>query len=114
MFAAVIGRLYERSFGEIAGGSEGGVFTDCNYADYYGTYVDWAAENGMITGVGNGLFEPDREITREEMAVILYRFAAFLGTTAGDDSFAPLTYPDQRIFRTGRFRRQGTARAPAS
>ncbi|MPN39584.1 Cellulosome-anchoring protein [bioreactor metagenome] len=77
MFATVIGRLYERSYGDIAPAEEH-AFTDCDYSDYYGKYVDWAFENGIAGGTGGGLFEPDMEITREEAAVILYRFADFL------------------------------------
>lgn len=43
MFATVIGRLYERSYGEIeTTGNK--AFTDCDYDAYYGKYVDWAAK----------------------------------------------------------------------
>jgi hypothetical protein len=62
MFATVIGRLYERSYGIIST-SDARAFTDCTYDDYYGVYVDWAAENGIIQGVGGGLFQPDRQVT---------------------------------------------------
>lgn len=85
MFAAVIGRLCERSYG-IAASSSAQAFTDVDYDGYYGEYVDWASQNGIIKGTGKGAFEPDREITREEMAAILYRFAGFLklsGTPGG-------------------------------
>lgn len=92
MFATVIGRLYERSYGDIALAEEH-AFTDCDYSDYYGKYVDWAFENGIVGGTGGGLFEPDMEITREEAAVILYRFADFLNVLPyGMDT--ELTCPD--------------------
>ncbi len=77
MFATVIGRLYERSFGEIAPVT-GRTFTDCDYGAYYGKYVDWAAKNAIIEGFGNGTFGPNQSITREQMAAILYRFAQFM------------------------------------
>lgn len=93
MFAAVIGRLYERSYGTLTNRSEH-AFTDVNYNDYYGRYVDWASQNKIISGVGGGLFEPDREITRQEMAAILYRFAEFLGVSMKDCQNTLLTYPD--------------------
>ncbi|NCC66611.1 MAG: carbohydrate-binding domain-containing protein [Clostridia bacterium] len=92
MFATVIGRLYERSFGEIEALSTH-TFTDCNYNDYYGKYVDWAAKNGIIGGYGDGLFGPGDMITREQMAAILYRFADFLGAVPGNLDTA-LTYSD--------------------
>lgn len=77
MFATVIGRLYERSYGEIIDKATR-TFTDCDYNDYYGKYVDWCAKNGIISGVGNALYEPNREISRQEMATVLYNFSNFL------------------------------------
>lgn len=94
MFAAVIGRLYERSFGTLTDSSEH-VFTDVNDDVYYGRYVNWASQNKIITGVGGGLFEPDRKITREEMAAILYRFAEFMGASSADYANTQLAYPDK-------------------
>jgi len=92
MFATVIGRLYERSYGEIETMSTH-AFTDCSYDDYYGKYVDWASEKSIIEGYGNGKFAPDDEITREQMAAIMYRFAEFLGLLPGNTD-AILKYPD--------------------
>jgi len=88
MFAAVIGRLYERSYGEIEA-SDSRTFADCAYSEYYGKYVDWADEEGIMDGYGNGRFGPDDLITREQMAAILYRFADFLGVADGADPSAP-------------------------
>ena len=92
MFATVIGRLYERSYGtpNISGDH---AFTDCDYESWYGSYIDWCSENGIIEGVGGGLFEPNREITRQEMAAIIYRFAEFLKISKVSES-ATLNYPD--------------------
>ncbi|MEN6312746.1 MAG: InlB B-repeat-containing protein, partial [Clostridiaceae bacterium] len=94
MFATVIGRLYERSYGKITATDAGNKFTDADYNAYYGNYVEWAAENSIIAGVGGGKFEPDRMITREEMAVILHRFAEFLNTSAIESGAPQLSYPD--------------------
>ena len=93
MFATVIGRLYERSYGKISI-SDARVFTDCNYDDYYGKYVDWAAKNSIIQGVGGGLFQPDRQVSRQEMATMLYRFAEFIQLTASTSTDATLNYSD--------------------
>lgn len=42
--------------------------------------VAWAAENGIVEGYGDGTyFGPDDPVTREQLAVILMRFAAFQG-----------------------------------
>jgi len=92
MFATVIGRLYERSFGRIeTTGTK--TFTDCDYSAYYGKYIAWASEKGIIDGYGNCRFGPDDQITREQMATILYRFADFLGVIP-DSVDTVLSYPD--------------------
>ena len=77
MFATVVGRLYERSFG-IQITDDVHDFEDCDYDAFYGKYVDWAAENGIVEGYGNGKFGPNDLITREQMAIMLYRFAAMM------------------------------------
>lgn len=50
-------------------------FTDVPEEAWYHETVSWAAECGVVTGYGNGVFSPDSPITREQMAVILYRYA---------------------------------------
>ena len=91
MFAAVIGRMYERSYGTISVAGE--TFTDVTSGAYYSKYVRWAEKNGIILGIGENRFAPDREINREEMAAILYRFAEFL-KVSGESSGVKLSYPD--------------------
>ncbi len=61
-------------------------FTDLT-ADWYKDAVAWAAENGIVTGVGDNKFNPNGNITREQMAAILYRYAQKKGfdTTARGD-----------------------------
>lgn len=93
MFATVLGRLYERSYGAISSVSSGD-FSDVGYASWYGKYVSWATQNGIITGVGGGEFQPEREITRQEMAAMLYRFADYLGVGPAGDWAVALAYPD--------------------
>lgn len=92
MFATVIGRLYEHSYGEIEAPSTH-AFTDCDYSAYYGKYIVWASENSIIGGVGDDKFAPNTLITREQMAAILYRFADFLGVLPSCMDTA-LNYPD--------------------
>ena len=36
--------------------------------------IAWAAENGIVNGVGEGLFAPDAPITREQLVTIFHRF----------------------------------------
>lgn len=49
MFATVIGRLYERSFGAIAA-SDTQTFRDCDSRADYARYVAWAADKGILLG----------------------------------------------------------------
>ena len=49
-------------------------FNDVNSSTYYSPYVTWANEVGIVSGVGEGNFAPDKALTREEMAVIMSKF----------------------------------------
>ena len=46
---------------------------------WYTDAVNWAAANDIVAGYGNGLFGPNDTVTREQMAVILYRYAQYKG-----------------------------------
>ena len=67
------------------GVTDGSGFTDVADGAWHGDAVTWAAANGIVTGYGNGLFGPDDPITREQLAVMLWRYARFKGydTTQG-------------------------------
>ena len=51
-------------------------FTDCPTDAWYAGAVTWAAANNIVSGMGNGKFMPDKIVTREEAASIIYRFVA--------------------------------------
>lgn len=59
-----------------------GTFTDVASNAYYAQAADWAAENGIVGGYGNGKFGPNDPIQREQMAAILYRYAQYKGMDA--------------------------------
>ena len=52
-------------------------FADVAEGSYYAAAVDWAAKNGIVNGVSETSFDPDAPIAREQMAAILYRYAAY-------------------------------------
>lgn len=54
-------------------------FADIREKDWYASSVGWAYAEGLVSGAGNNLFAPDRNVTREEMAVIISKFAKKLG-----------------------------------
>ena len=52
-------------------------FTDVDQASWYAEAVRWAASCSIVTGYDNGNFGPNDPITREQLAAILYRCAAY-------------------------------------
>ena len=66
--------------------SGGTPFTDIT-ADWYSEAVEWAYKNAIVNGTSGTTFSPDGEITREQIATILYRYSEFKGydTSASAD-----------------------------
>ena len=54
-------------------------FEDVGADMWYAQSVGWAAENGIVNGYLDNSFAPDESITREQLAVILYRYAQYKG-----------------------------------
>lgn len=54
-------------------------FPDVAAGQWYADAVAWASANGIVTGYDNGNFGPEDTITREQLAVIFYRYAAYKG-----------------------------------
>ncbi|MBE7030444.1 MAG: S-layer homology domain-containing protein [Ruminococcaceae bacterium] len=54
-------------------------FEDVHEDDWYADAVKWAAEKGVVSGVSDTQFAPDTDITREQLALILYRYAEGAG-----------------------------------
>lgn len=82
----VLGREYEREYGVTLSGSGSEAFTDVVKGSYYDTYVGWGYKNGIVLGMGDNKFEPDGNVTREQIAVFLYRMAVYTGKTISQDS----------------------------
>ncbi len=65
-------------------------FIDIESGSYYEKAVAWASNNGIIFGISENQFAPDDNITREQMAAIIYRYATFKGydiTTSGSIAY---------------------------
>lgn len=58
-------------------GAGWGPFTDVTPGAYYAQPIAWAAWNGIVNGITSTTFAPDRNVTREQMAAILYRYTAW-------------------------------------
>ena len=60
-----------------------GKFSDVS-ADYWcADAITWAADNGIVGGYADGSFGPEKDITREQMAAMLYRYAKYMGMDTG-------------------------------
>lgn len=52
-------------------------FSDVDLGAYYGNAVIWAKQNGIVNGVTENEFAPDANLTREQFAAIIHRYASF-------------------------------------
>jgi len=77
MSVTVLGRLYEQMGGTVPPVNP--AFPDTLPNVWYSDYVAWAANVGIIQGYDNGLFGTMDPVTREQMMVLFYRFAAYIG-----------------------------------
>jgi hypothetical protein len=50
-------------------------FTDVASGMYYDQAIGWAAEAGIAEGVGDGKFQPNEAVTRQDLVTFLYRYA---------------------------------------
>ena len=63
-------------------------FTDVDGGAWYAEAVRWAASEGIVTGVSATEFAPNAEITREQLAAILHRYAGEPATAANLAGYA--------------------------
>lgn len=72
--------------------ASGNPFTDVPRGSNYENAIIWAAANGIVNGYDNATFGPYDNITRQQMAAILYRYAQMKGydtsTSASLDEYA--------------------------
>lgn len=54
-------------------------FSDVPANAWYAREVAWAQSVGVVNGYGDGTFRPEQDVTREEMAAMLARYAEYLG-----------------------------------
>jgi len=77
--------MFVQIFANIEGADLSGYSTspylDVDINSPYGPAIAWATEKGIVVGGGNGIFAPDEEISREQMALILYNYMKYKGIT---------------------------------
>lgn len=78
MSRAMLATVLHRMDGAPAPASAAG-FSDVPQGAYYERAVNWAAENKIVSGIGGGRFGSESHITRQDLAVMLYRYGSFKG-----------------------------------
>ena len=85
MMAAI---LYRIDGERVVSGSISEMFTDCSDRAWYAEAVLWAAQSNVVNGMGNRTFAPDDTMTRENIALMLYRYSGSPGTSSSSLDFA--------------------------
>lgn len=75
MFVTILGRIVGIDENEYKGKS---TFDDVK-SGWAEPYIAWAAQNKVVSGVGNNKFNPDGVVTREQSATILYNYLVSAG-----------------------------------
>lgn len=72
-------------------GYASGPFDDVQTGSWYAPYVNWAAASGIVSGTSATTFEPAAEISRQDMAVMLYNYAQQAGVQLEQTTVTPFT-----------------------
>lgn len=73
--AMLVTVLYRLEGEPVVSGRSG--FSDVTFNSYYEDAVTWAADNSIVNGTSTTTFSPNANVTREQMAAILYRYAQY-------------------------------------
>ena len=79
--AMMVTMLYRMTGSPAVSGNS--VFSDVPSGKWYSDAVQWASVNGVVNGVGKHRFAPDTQITREQMASMMMRYAQFKQYSTG-------------------------------
>ena len=66
-------------------------FRDVPESAWYAPYVNWALANGIVSGTSATTFSPDASITRQDLAVMLYRYTQRYSIALQQQTVAPFT-----------------------
>ena len=64
----------------------GGNFSDVKASDWYADAVNWAASKGIVSGYSETTYAPNDSVTREQLSLILYKYAQSKNVTVNDYS----------------------------
>jgi len=75
---------------------ETSTFEDVDSSMYYSIPISWAYKNGLVSGVGDNRFAPDKEITRQDLATIISKFIQNYRTEI-EDQDEEVSYSDESL-----------------
>ena len=93
MFVTVLGRM-ARQMGLPVESRGVAPFEDLSLEAWYADYVAWAWEQGLVQGVSANRFGPQNPITRQEVAILFYRFIGHHSLQLPDAPGASATFSD--------------------
>ena len=62
-------------------------FTDVSSSQYYYDAISWAYDAGVVDGFDARTFKPDQNVTREQLAAILYRYAEYMNLSTSGSAY---------------------------
>ena len=80
MFVTILHRIEGAPIVEADAG-----FVDVPADQFYTEAVKWAKANGIVAGISETEFAPTMDVTREQMAAMIARYAAFKGLTIPEE-----------------------------
>ena len=77
--AMLVTMLYRLEGEPAVEGSVSEVFTDCADGEYYSDAILWASQNEIVSGRSETTYDPFANMSRQEMATVLYRYSLYKG-----------------------------------
>lgn len=87
MFVTVLARLEQVSEDDYKDEYLSTLYTDVTADAWFAPSINWATRYGIVNGMGDGSFQPDKPVTREQMATMVIRYASnchYSLSTVGD------------------------------
>ncbi len=69
-------------------------FTDVSADIWYAPYVAWAAENGIVAGIGGNTFAPNNHITRQGICTLIKNYLEYKGVEP-EEIYAKKEFKDE-------------------
>ena len=91
MFVTILGRMAGISPEEYESTS----FADVSSERYYSPYITWAFQQGITSGMDGDNFAPDQNVTREQMAVFIFRYVTYAGVTLSESENPASSFSDE-------------------